>query len=136
MGTYRCTHEEGGGDVMVDTMVVTQEIRDDVHYFTFNGSEMVADNAERPFVGDPTFRNGSLRAWCENDVFRSRIAGQFFENEVKTGEMEVTVDVSFIDGKMIEKAHGLHRNAGGEIPTSGLVTCVPVTDETVIARAR
>jgi hypothetical protein len=118
-GSYRCTHEDGS----IDQMWIAQERKNGLDLYSFNGSDMGADNVKHEIAGDPSFRNGSLRAWCEEDVFKSEMTGEYYQDESKTGEVDVIMDISIKENLLIEIASGTMKSKYGEFPINGLVSC-------------
>lgn len=119
-GVYKCTIEEG----ITETVEITQVKSNGVTVFLINGAEIPADNAAHAIVGDVTFQNASLRAWCEDDRLRTELIGNFLNNKTDIGSLDLITDRRRVGNAVLERAVGSMDNGLEKFPVKSFTSCI------------
>jgi hypothetical protein len=102
---------------------ISQESKNGVTVYNYNGSLIPADNVSYPIPDDQTLKSATFRAWCESVSLNGNIVGQYYNNGALVGDLNMTLDLS-LDGTSLKSVTtGTLTNSGGTYPLDGSVTC-------------
>ncbi len=118
-GSYTCTYQDGSSEVLS----ISQENKDGVTVYNYNGSMIPADNKVYPVPDDETLKQATFRAWCETATLKGNIVGKYYNNGALFGDLDMTLSLS-LDGTSLKSVTtGALTNSGGTYPLDGSVTC-------------
>lgn len=118
-GSYTCTYQDGSNEVVT----ISQENKNGVTTYNYNGSTVTADNIARPMPDDETLKQGTFRAWCENDALRVEMLGKYYNEGNYFGDLTLNLSFAKSGGDLKQVTIGNLKNSGGEYPLNSEVVC-------------
>jgi hypothetical protein len=118
-GTYTCKYQDGQTEVVT----LSQENKDGVVIYNYNGSSIPADNVARPVPDDATLREGTFRAWCETDIFKAQLLGKYYDQGVYFGDLTLNIDFTKVGNDLKQVNTGSVKNSASEYPINAEVVC-------------
>ncbi len=118
-GNYTCTYQDGSSEMVS----ISQENKNGVITYSYNGSSVPADNIARQIPDDETIKQGTFRAWCEDVVLKAEMLGKYYSNGSLYGDLTLNMSFSKIGNDLKNVTVGLLKNSGGEYPLNSEVTC-------------
>lgn len=118
-GSYTCTYQDGTSEVVS----ISQENKDGVTVYNYNGSSIPADNTAYPIPDDQTLKQATFRAWCDGASLKGNIVGKYYNNGALFGDLDMTLDLSLDGTNLKSVTTGTLTNSGGTYPLDGQVTC-------------
>jgi hypothetical protein len=119
-GTYTCQYQDGQTEVIT----LSQENKDGVVTYTYNNNASIpADNVAYPVPDGPTLREGTLRAWCEADTFKSQLVGKYYDQGVYFGDLTLNIDFAKVGNDLKQVNTGSVKNSASQYPINGEVVC-------------
>lgn len=118
-GTYTCTYQDGSTEVVS----ISQEQKNGVTVYNYNGSPMPADNKAYPMPDDQTLRESTFRAWCEGEVLKGNLIGKYYNEGSYFGDLNLLLDITKQGTDLKQVSAGSLKNSGGEYPIEGEIVC-------------
>lgn len=121
-GTYTCTYNDGSKEVISISQTTD---RNGLTIYNYDGSEIPADNKHYVVPDDQTLKEGTFRAWCEDNVsLKTQLLGKYYQDGGYYGDLTLNVDFSLNGRELRQVTSGSVKNTGGQFPLSGNTTCV------------
>lgn len=120
-GTYTCKYQDG----QTETITLSQENKDGVVVYNYNGSTIAADNVSRPVPDDAALREGTFRAWCEGEALKGQLLGKYYDKGVYFGDLTLNLDVTKVGNDLKQVNTGSVKNSASEYPINAEVLCTP-----------
>lgn len=126
-GSYACTQEDE-----TSYLELSQTETDGVTVFTLKdptnpndpGGSLPADNQTYRVQDSETFKNGTIRGWCEGEAFKIEQTGEYYDQGYHMGDIEMVLAMSLMeDGSLLQATSGVFRTGSGDYPLSGEVVC-------------
>lgn len=121
-GNYSCVYQDGTKEVVS----ITQEQKNGVTTFLYNGSAIVADNQAYPMADDQNLREATFRAWCDSadpTLLQTQLLGKYYTNGAYYGDLTMNMNFSMAGSDLKQTNTGTLKNAGGEYPLNSELTC-------------
>lgn len=120
-GSFKCTY----GDGSTENVTITQSEVNGVTVYNYNGSEMPADNQTYQIPDSEDLKEGTWRAWCDDDsTLKAELIGKYYNQGSYFGDLNMRMDFS-IDGTSLKQVtNGNLKNTGGDYPINDEMTCV------------
>lgn len=128
-GTFTCKTGE-----VIETLVVTQE--EGQNSVIVDTVQLLADDIAHPFSEDPSFRNAFERISCTDSVFRKHITGDYYQGDLKIGELDSTVEYSLVNNNLVETTTGKMSNILGEVPLDNRMVCERFVESQTVAHGQ
>lgn len=98
-GTYTCKSAEGQEAGVV---TVSQESKDGVTYYDYNGSVIPADNVAHQLPDEDFLREATMRAWCGQTTMNAEMLGDYYMHDSYFGKLNVNIEI-FKDGANLKQ---------------------------------
>lgn len=119
-GTYTCTYQDGSSEVVN----LTQENKNGVIVYNYNGSEIPADNVAYPVPDDANLRSATFRSWCPDTVnLNAQLVGKYYQDNEYFGDLDMTTSMSLDGANLKQVTTGTLTNAGGTYPLNAEMVC-------------
>ncbi len=120
-GSYTCNYQDGSSEVVT----VSQDQKDGVTVYNYNGSEMPADNQTYQIPDDENLKQGTWRAWCDagSEVLAAQILGKYYNQGSYAGDLTMNIAISLNGGNLQQVTNGQLVNSGGSHPFSETMVC-------------
>jgi hypothetical protein len=121
-GSYTCTYQDGSNEVIN----ISQENKDGVIVYYYNGSAIPADNQAYPIPDDDNLKSGTFRAWCDEQnsgALNAQVLGKYYQQGQYYGDL--TLNMAYmLDGQNLkENVTGSLKGAAGEQPIDSSMVC-------------
>jgi len=125
-GTYSCTYENGS-----EQLQLSQQEMDGVTVYNFKnpqdandpGGALPADNQTYRLEDTKDFRNGTIRAWCEGEIFKIQQTAEHYQEESHSGNLDLTVSMSLSNSDLLQVTNGTYETGSGTYPINESMTC-------------
>lgn len=119
-GSFTCTYQDGSSEVVE----MTQELKDGVTTYMYNGSAIPADNVVYQVPDDQTLKQGTFRAWCDDTVtLKAELKGQYYDQGNYFGDLVMNMEFSLAGSDLKSVTTGTLTNSGGQYPLNGETVC-------------
>ncbi len=119
-GNFTCTYSDGS----TEQLAVTQENKDGITQYNFGGEVTPADNAVYQIPDDATLKQGTFRAWCEDDVtLKAEILGKYYDQGTYYGDLTLNINYSIENGNLKDYTTGSLVNTAGTYPINSETVC-------------
>lgn len=118
-GNYTCTYQDGSNE----QISITQGVQNGVTVYNYNNSAMPADNKVYPMPEEQTLKNATIRAWCEGEVLKANLLGEYYNEGSKFGDLDMTLDITKSGSDLKQLSNGTLKNKDGEYALNGEVVC-------------
>lgn len=120
-GTYNCNYSDGSKE----TVTIKQENKDGIVIYDYNGSSVPADNQIRQIPDDQTIKQGTFRAWCDNESLKTQMLGKYYQDGQFFGDLTLNMDFTKVGTDLKATNTGFVKNSAGEYPLNSEVICNP-----------
>lgn len=119
-GAYTCKYQDGASEVVT----VSQDNKDGVVTYNYNGSQIPADNQTYKVPDDQQLKDGQFRAWCEDDVtLKTELTGKYWNNGSYFGDLVMNMNLSLDSTNLKNVVTGNIKNSGGTYPIDNNIVC-------------
>lgn len=118
-GAYNCTYRDG----TKETITISQENKDGVVIYDYNGSAVPADNQVRQVPDDQTIKQGTFRAWCENGSLKAQMLGKYYQEGQYFGDLTLNMDFVKVGRDLKTTNTGTIKNSAAEYPLESELIC-------------
>lgn len=121
-GSYSCIFKDGSSELIQ----VSQEARGGVTVYHYNNTEIPADNHVYHFPDDDVLRQGTFRAWCEDDedrVLRTQLAGRYYSENTFHGDLVLDTSYKLVGTDLQQISTGVLKQATGDRAINTQVIC-------------
>jgi hypothetical protein len=119
-GNYTCTYQNGTSE----TMAVTQSAKGTVTVYNINGSEMPADAQSYQVPDDDNLKQGTFKAWCDDDVtLKGLLVGKYYNAGEYYGDLTMNLGWSLQGTDLKQSSNGQIVNTGGTYPITQDTVC-------------
>lgn len=119
-GDFTCTYNDGSTELIK----VTQENRDGVTYYSFGDELTPADNVVYTVPDDETLKQGTFRAWCDDDVtLKAELVGKYYDAGQFYGDLTMLMSYTLDNGNLKDVTTGSLKNDNGEYPINNELVC-------------
>lgn len=122
-GSFTCTSQDNTSEVVT----LSQENKDGITIYNYNGSMIPADNQAYQVPDDQNLKEGTFRAWCDandNVTLKTELIGKYYDQGSYYGDLTMNMDFSLNGTDLRQVTTGKLVNSGGEQPLNGDMTCV------------
>ena len=105
---------------------VRQEEKDGVTVFSYNNSQIPANNQLYDVPDDETMREATFRAWCEEDgtgVLRTQLVGNYYTDNALYGRLTLDTSYRSAGGDLQQISTGVLAHSGGDRAINSEVLC-------------
>jgi hypothetical protein len=121
-GNFTCTYQDGSRD----TVSISQEMKDGITTYSYNGGLIQADNVARPIQDEEEIREATLRAWCDDaTTLKAQMLGKYYNNGSYFGDLTINLFLSMEGANLKQVTDGNLKSANGDYPIQGQVVCTP-----------
>lgn len=126
-GSYACTQD---GETAY--LELSQTEMNGVTVFTLRdpsnpndqGGSLPADNQTYRVQDSESFKNATIRGWCEAEAFKIEQTGELYDQGYHMGDIEMVLSMSLMeDGNLLQATSGVFKTGSGDYPLSGEVIC-------------
>jgi len=120
-GEFTCKSQDG-----TEVIKISQEVRDGVTVFNYNGSEILANNEAMPFPDDDSIREGTFRTWCEEanaDLVFSQLLGKYYDHGRYFGDLELNLTLSLTENNLKQVTKGTLKSGTRVYPIESETIC-------------
>lgn len=121
-GSFTCTYSDGSSEVLN----ITQEAKEGVTTYNINQSLTPADNVIYTVPDDETLKEGTFRAWCNDDVtLKGELIGKYYDQGSFFGDLLLNIDYSLDGANLKQVTTGTLTSANGQYPINAETVCTP-----------
>lgn len=118
-GNFKCDTQQGS-----QTLSITQDTKGSVTVYTVNGDQIPADNQVRTLPDSDDIRNGTFRAWCDDDTtFKGQILGKYYYQGTYFGDLTANLAFTMDNGNLKQVTKGSVKGSSGTYPIDQTVVC-------------
>jgi hypothetical protein len=121
-GTYTCKYQDNTTEVVS----ISQENKDGVMVYNYNGSALPADNQVYQIPDQDSLKQGTFRAWCDEadaTVLQTELLGKYYDQGQFAGDLTLDMAFSLNGTDLRQLTTGKLVNSDGEYPIGTDVTC-------------
>lgn len=128
-GTFACTYEG-----QTENTQITQSEMNGVTTYTMRnaddpndqGGSLPADNNTYTIPDSQEFKQGTIRGWCEGELFKIEQIGQYHDQGQHIGDIQATMTFSLNNNNLNQVTAGVFKTASGEYPINSELTCTRI----------
>lgn len=119
-GSFTCTYQDGSKEIVT----LSQDQKDGLTTYNYNGSIVPADNQAYPVPEDATLKEGTFRAWCNDaTVLNTQLIGKYHQDGSYFGDLVMNMDFTLTGKDLHQVTTGTLKNSGGEYPLNNDMVC-------------
>lgn len=122
-GSYTCTYQDGSSEMVT----ISQDSKNGVTVYDYNGSQIPADNQTYRIPDDQTLKQGTFRAWCDSNdptLLKSQLTGKYYSEGSYFGDLIMDMTFSIQGRDLKQVTQGVLKNSGGDYPLNSELVCV------------
>lgn len=121
-GSFTCTYQDNTSEVVT----ISQENKDGVMVYNYNGSAIPADNQAYQVPDDQNLKEGTFRAWCDpstDTVLNTELIGKYYQDGSYFGDLNLDMTFALDGANLKQVSKGTLTNQSDTYPLDGELTC-------------
>lgn len=119
-GNYECQYPDGSSE----NVTISQSNKAGVEVYTYNGSQIPADNVTYPMPDSQNIKEGQFRAWCDdNSTLKANMIGKYWDGGSYVGDLNLDLFMSIENGSLKSVTSGSLKTGNAEHPIDSTTTC-------------
>jgi hypothetical protein len=111
-------------DDMTEDLTIRQTLDGYLPSYDMNGAKFLVDNQDHQIASDdPGFKNAVVHISCTETTLSRHLTADFFDNQVKVGSIDTTLEFSVQNNALVEVTSGKMTNSQGDTPLDDQITC-------------
>ncbi len=119
-GTFTCTYQDGSQEVVN----MSQELKNGVTVYNYNGTPVAADNVVNDVPDDESLKQATFRAWCDDNItLKAELKGKYYSEGNYFGDLLMNMEFTMVGNDLKQVSTGSIKNSGGDYPLNGETLC-------------